>query len=264
VKILAIDFGGTLTKCILMINEANEYSEFPSVTENQIEHVLSHFSNPQVEKIVVTGGKSKFLPDIINNIPIIKIDELEAIANFLKSKKVDRGLVVSIGTGTPFVNVDKSTISHVGGTGIGGGTIIGLASRLLNISDITEVNLLAQKGQKTNVNITVKDIVGSGIGIMPETATASNFGKIGGDIEDIAAGIFSLVAESIGVMVALASKLTNQQTIIFVGKTIESSILRDYLSTTLSLYGFTCIFEKKPAYSGVLGALLSVSTENKV
>ena len=46
---------------------------------------------------------------------------------------LDRAVVVSMGTGTAYVMADKGRVSHLGGTGVGGGTLLGLSGLTLNI-----------------------------------------------------------------------------------------------------------------------------------
>ena len=52
-------------------------------------------------------------------------------------------MVVSMGTGTSFVGVKNGVPVHLGGIGIGGGTIIGLSKLMLNTNDIDKIQELA-------------------------------------------------------------------------------------------------------------------------
>ena len=55
-------------------------------------------------------------------------------------------IVVSMGTGTSLVQCDKEGIRHIGGIGIGGGTLQGLARVMLKTDDIKQISLLAAEG----------------------------------------------------------------------------------------------------------------------
>ena len=44
-----------------------------------------------------------------------------------------RAIIVSMGTGTAYVMADNDKAYHIGGTGAGGGTLLGLSNRMLNI-----------------------------------------------------------------------------------------------------------------------------------
>ncbi len=59
---------------------------------------------------------------------------------------LDSLLVVSMGTGTSFVKVQGSTVEHIGGLGIGGGTILGLSKLLLKTHDFHQIASLAEHG----------------------------------------------------------------------------------------------------------------------
>jgi type II pantothenate kinase len=87
-----------------------------------------------IEILAVCGGKSIDLPGSILGSRVRKVDEIKAIGLggiFLSSKS--QALVVSMGTGTAIVAARKNgtEIEHVGGTGVGGGSLIGLSRRLL-------------------------------------------------------------------------------------------------------------------------------------
>ena len=68
-------------------------------------------------------------------------------------------IVVSMGTGTSFVKVEGGkNISHIGGIGIGGGTIQGLSRLLLKTQNIHQVVKMAEKGLIENIDLKNKDI----------------------------------------------------------------------------------------------------------
>ena len=60
--------------------------------------------------------------------------------------KLQRMIVVSMGTGTSLVLCDGSEVRHIGGIGIGGGTLSGLSRLLLQTDNINEIIALANKG----------------------------------------------------------------------------------------------------------------------
>jgi len=56
----------------------------------------------------------------------------------------ERMTVVSMGTGTSIVKCDGDDIQHIGGIGIGGGTLMGLSRILLKTDDIKTISELAK------------------------------------------------------------------------------------------------------------------------
>ena len=112
--------------------------------------------------------------------------------------------MVSLGTGTAIVSVTPGKIQHFSGTGVGGGTLLGLARHMLGVVTIERLEELARKGDLRRIDFTVRDIAGGPIGDLPPGTTAANFGKIGADAttEDKALAIMNMIVESIGVLSA--------------------------------------------------------------
>ena len=96
--------------------------------------------------------------------------------------------------------------SHIGGIGIGGGTLQGLSRIMLNTSDIKQVSELAKQGNIKNINLLIGDISAQPLPGLPMEATASLFAHAKNDAsrEDIACGIITMVLQSIGSAAVLA------------------------------------------------------------
>ena len=84
-------------------------------------------------------------------------------------------IVVSMGTGTSLVLCDGNEVRHIGGIGIGGGTLSGLSRLLLQTDNINEIIALANKGDISRINLQIKDISTSPLPGLPMDATASLF-----------------------------------------------------------------------------------------
>ncbi|HNT30736.1 MAG TPA: Fumble domain-containing protein, partial [bacterium] len=213
---LIIDFGGSSTTgiCSRYGEDAFffdfDYRDYPP-TQTGLEAILGKLDlhpGSGVE-IVVTGGRSRDLPDQLT-IPSVKhVDEIQAIGcGGLKTSGLSEALVVSLGTGTAMVMARKNenasiVVTHVGGTGLGGGTLMGLGAMLCHVRSFAELESLVEKGDREQVDLLVRDIVGSGIGILPPDLTAANFGRIARNPEhsprreDLAAGLLNLVGQSV-------------------------------------------------------------------
>ncbi|WP_243021990.1 BadF/BadG/BcrA/BcrD ATPase family protein [Clostridium sp. AF29-8BH] len=106
--------------------------------------VLGRFLDQQgasfddVEKIVLTGLGSTYFHENIFGIPTIHALELDAIGRGgLYLSGLDEALVVSLGTGSAFIRASKTNgFRHLGGSGVGGGTLVGMAERFLGVTDI--------------------------------------------------------------------------------------------------------------------------------
>ena len=154
-----------------------------------------------VEHVMLTGVGAAYIDQPIYGLPTSKSQEF--IADGLGARyesKLDHTIVVSMGTGTSFVRCEGDDMQHIGGIGVGGGTLAGLARIMLNTSDIAQVAALAKKGNDRNIDLTIGDISPQPLPGLPMDTTASNFARAQSDAskEDIAAGIIKMVLQSIG------------------------------------------------------------------
>jgi len=228
-----------------------------------------HTKKSEIHTIVITGGFSNIhntsnkndLTITLRNIPftITIVSEFVAIGKGAEiCSQQNSGIAVSLGTGTAMVlfNTEKKQYEHIKGTGLGGGTFIGLSKALLNTENFTEISNLALLGTKNNIDLSVGEIVGGNIGLLPASATASNFTKYSHTTKkaDIALGISTLIAESITAL-AIEKCLRYKQThIIFGGKFSKLSILQKHVEATTQLFNITAIFPQNSEYMTSIGA----------
>lgn len=187
-------------------------------------------------------------------------------AKLLKSnsKKVELPyLLGSIGTGTSIMLVNGLGITRVGGTALGGGTVMGLGRLLLGDGTFQEICSLADKGKSSKVDLILKDIYKPGqISISPKI-TASNFGKLADprrlkdtpNTRDIMAGLMKLVAENISLIVSGLMSLYHVDTIVYAGSTLRNNrSLRSALINAGDLLGHKVIILDQGEFSGAVGA----------
>jgi type II pantothenate kinase len=265
--IVGIDVGASTTKGVLL--HATKIVDVYSIPTKDAEvsalTVLKHFIDrvsgdyERIGLVAVSGGGSrKFNVDLLD-LPTKKVDEINAIGlGGLILTGRQESLIVSVGTGTALVAAydGGKRISHIGGTGVGGGTILGLSKRILNIDDFEVVEDMASRGDANKVDLTVADIVGGSVGIIPGYATASNFGKISGKAskEDVAAGIFNMVSQVIGVISVMAAKAFNLDNIILVGRLVKSKIVSRIIFGTTELFEISMCVPKNCEYCTAIGA----------
>jgi type II pantothenate kinase len=221
----AIDFGGTLTDIVVRGEQDTGEPERgardflrarPSVPCPDIA-TIDGLLGPMLrdlgvepdalELVAVTGGRSQGLAERWGAIPLVRVAETEAIERGGVAAGADTpALVVSLGTGTALVVADPPEApKHLVGSGIGGGTLIGLARLLLGTGDVEEISELARSGDPARCDLRVGDILGGGIGAVPAEATAAHFGRVGrapapaGEPGpgDIAAALVNLVGQAI-------------------------------------------------------------------
>ncbi len=167
-------------------------------------------------------------------------------------------VVASIGTGTALVHFSKHRARHVGGTGLGGGTIKGLASIIIGLDDPLQIEALALRGNPSAVNLTLSDLGYEGLSFLGSDMTASNFADVkSSKPEDMAAGILRLVGETVGIIASLcAREFKCQDRIVMVGKVANSRFIRHTLDLVGKLYQTRFTFPENPGYATVYGAAM--------
>ena len=183
---------------------------------------------------------------------------------------MQRYLLVSVGTGTSVLLVDGVSVTRVGGTALGGGTLIGLAAGLLGESDFEKIAELASRGSRREVDLLVSDIYPAGGIALAGDLTASNFGKYarrlrdGDSIEraDVAHAVTGLIAENVALLCSSLAAASQVTRIVFGGSTLrDNPALVDLLTLFLRAYGRDPVFLPNGEYTGALGALLLASSD---
>jgi len=82
-------------------------------------------------------------------------------------------LLASVGTGTSALLVGRGAVRRLGGTALGGGTLTGLGALLLEGRGFAEIAALAQRGDRSSVDLYISDIYPQ----FPPGYTAANFGR---------------------------------------------------------------------------------------
>jgi type II pantothenate kinase len=273
---VGIDIGGSTTKAVaLRGKDILGVSEMPSSDPLATSIgllgkliVMMGCSLQDVDVIAIAGGRSSQLPDNMLGLKVVKVNEIVAAGTGgIVLTGLDEALVVSMGTGTALIEVRENgrRIRHIGGTGVGGGTLLGLARKMLGISSISILVEMAEKGDSKRVDLTVGDIIGNGIGILSAEMTASNLGRVGdtSSPEDLAAGITNLVGEVVAsVSFLAASKLGLEDKVILVGRVAKLPPVLKSIQRTLSSFGVKPILPKLPEYAVAVGAGYRVSAED--
>jgi len=257
--ILGIDLGASTTDFVLMDKfEILKKKSIKAVKMEALDKEIGKLKWPleKLRLIAITGGKSADAPKTIFGIKAHKVNELQAISTgglALASKR--NALVVSLGTGTCIVSTRNNVFTHAGGTGIGGGTLIGLSKLLLGTTDLEKINVMALKGKSGNIDLLVKDVVGSGIGSLPGDATASNFAKLKkAKKEDLAAGIVNLIAEANAMVISLSSRESQQQNVVLLGKLLDVPAFKERLMECLSVLGRKPVVPHNYGIASAVGA----------
>ena len=219
-----------------------------------------------VEHVMLTGVGAAYIDQPIYGLPTSKSQEF--IADGLGARfesKLDHTIVVSMGTGTSFVKCDGDEMKHIGGIGVGGGTLAGLARIMLNTSDIAQVATLAKQGNIRNIDLTIGDISAQPLPGLPMDTTASNFARAQSDAskEDIAAGIIKMVLQSIGSAAWLASLGSDIRDFVLIGNLSLLPQCKEVFPALEKLYDIRFHIPKYSQYCTAIGAALDYYSNKK-
>jgi len=173
-----------------------------------------------ITRVMITGVGASFVTERLYGIPTGKVGEFQAIGlGGLFLSELPKAIVVSMGTGTAIVVADGEGVRHIGGTGVGGGTLLGLSKRMLGVRDFRSLIEAADGGNLANIDLAIGDITRDPIVGLPADATASNFGKISdlASPADVALGIINLVCQAIGRMAVFAARMTDTKDVVLTG-----------------------------------------------
>lgn len=272
--IIGIDVGGSTTKIVgyyedgkligrLMVEAADPLTSAYGalgkfVNENKL-------SLSQVKQIVLTGVGASLFKEDIYGIPARQVDEFQAIGlGGLALSKKKEGLIISMGTGTAFVRADKDGIRHIGGSGVGGGTVLGLCGRLCNARSFDTIVEMAHKGDLKKVDLNISDISAGDISTLSPEVTASNFGKMADGLaaEDLARGVLNMVFQTIGMLAVFACRNDNVKDVIITGTLSTVPCAKTLFKQVERLYNIKFIIPANSIYATATGAALSYIYQN--
>ncbi len=274
--IIGIDVGGSTTKIVGFRKDENGNPEliapqFVRATDpiTSIYGAFGKFtaqnnlSLSDISRVMITGAGASHVGDSLYSLECHKVPEFSCIGiGGLYLSGLDEAITVSMGTGTALIhakNTDgKTEIAYLGGTGVGGGTLIGLTKKILGVDTIEHIESLCEGGDLNNVDLRIRDISKSGSypGVNLEL-TAANFGKLS-DIankHDIALGICNMVAETIAMISVFAARGFNLKNIVLTGNLTTIKPIQKVFRN-LDSFGVNFIIPEGAQFGTVIGAAL--------
>lgn len=266
-KVIGIDIGGSTTK-ISGFYDGQIASPLIVKATDPIASVYGAFgkflsinklSLQEIKRVMVTGVGSSFITNRLYGIPTGKIDEFKAIGMgglFLSNLK--KAIIVSMGTGTAYVMANKKNAQHIGGTGIGGGTLLGLSNKILNVRHFEDLVETAQGGNLANIDLRIGDITSDILEGLPPETTASNFGKISdlASQADMAMGIVNLVFQTIGMLAIFATRIYSVNDVVLTGNLTNVPQAKEIFDGLNKLFGVNFILPENAEYATAVGAAI--------
>lgn len=269
--IVGIDIGGSTTK-ICAIENNNGRRLISPLTVKATDPVTSLYGAfgkltsengltlSDIERVMVTGVGSSFADESLYGLPCVPVSEFSAVGlGGLYLTGLDEAVVVSMGTGTAVVHAKKGRpAEYLGGTGVGGGTLTGLARLLLKMDDVDHLSQLAKEGSLDKIDLRIRDIAKSDVLSMRGELTAANFGKVS-DLAtpaDMALGLFNMVYETVGMVSLFAARSRGLSDIVLLGNLTEIPQARTVFDNLSDIFGVRFVIPERSAYGTVIGTAL--------
>lgn len=267
--VIGIDIGGSTTKIVGFDNNKNLIEPMFVTANDPITSIYGAFGKftdknglglGDIDKVMLTGAGSSYINKPIYGLKCELTPEFKSIGlGGLYLSGLNEAIIVSLGTGTALVHAIKGKEPiYMGGTGVGGGTLMGLSNKLLGLNTVEHIDEVAKTGNIENVDLKVKDISKKDIGLSSQL-TASNFGKLS-DIAtqgDLAAGIINMVFETIGMIAYFGAKQFNIKDVVLTGNLTQMSQAKPTFETLNKMFNMRFVIPQNAQFSTVIGAALS-------
>lgn len=266
--VVGIDIGGSTTK-IVAFKEGGMLAPLQVRATDPITSLFGAFGKyisangialQSIDRVMITGVGSSYFREDIYHLPTVKVDEFEAVGRGgLHLSGLPEAVVVSMGTGTALVLSRGGQTTHLGGTGMGGGTLLGLSGLMLKVRDFKNIVELAKGGDLSRIDLTIGDISKEKVSVFTDDITASNFGNVS-DLatrNDIALGIINMVFQTIGMMAVFAARSVGASDIVLTGNLAAVPQAPELFSALQKLTGFRFTVPEHAEFATALGAALT-------
>jgi type II pantothenate kinase len=268
IKVIGIDIGGSITKIIgfdnntmlspTLVKAADPLASVYGALGKFLS--MNKLSLSDISQVMITGVGASFITENLYGIPTGKVDEFMATSmGGLFLSGLSKAIIVSMGTGTAFALAEGSKVEHIGGTGVGGGTLLGLSNMMLNIRNFDDLIEIAKDGHLSNVDLSINDVTKDVFGTLPHDLTASNFGKVSdlASKADAALGIINLVFETIGMLSVFATQISKTKDIVLTGQLANVPQGERVFNILSKLYGISFHISENAKYATAVGAAIT-------
>lgn len=260
-----IDAGASLWKLAFVPDNLPEDLEMELVPAGAADEVRRRIGSWGPRRVHVTGGGAARVAAALEGVEVEHVSEFaawargaEALAGRAGWSLPQRYLLVSLGTGTSILEIDGAAFQRIGGTALGGGTLLGLARLLCRAESFAEASALAARGERGRVDLLVRDIYPEGGIALPPDLTASNFAKLASqEPADLAHALMGLLGENIGITCTAVAHARSIETLVFGGSSLEANpTLQEILRRTVEMGGREARMLPDGAFCGAIGAAL--------
>ncbi len=273
--VIGIDIGGSTTKIVGIRTEGKRVELIDPIFVRATDAVTSvygafgkftmqnNLALGDIDRVLMTGVGSSFIDKPLYSLRCEKVSEFNSVGNGgLYLSGLDEAIVVSMGTGTAIMHAkregDRTVTKYLGGTGVGGGTLLGLSRRMIGVDTIEHLEQLCENGDLGNVDLRIKDMSSDHTFQINDEITASNFGKLS-DIasqNDVALGIANMVGETIAMLAVFAARSFNLKNVVLTGNLTAIKAVAGVFAGLEPLFGVKFIIPENSQFATVIGAAL--------
>jgi type II pantothenate kinase len=260
-----VDAGATLIK--LAIRGLGGDMELDTLPAAAFDEAARRLSAARPQRVGLTGGGALRIARLLAS-DTACVNEFEAWREGARQMLEREGLgaarflLVSVGTGTSAMLVDAGAVRRVGGTALGGGTLVGLGAALLGTGEFARIAALAARGDRRRVDLLVSDIYPEGELPLPGRINAASFAKLARDpgrraqASDLAHALMGLVGENVALICAGLAAAAGVERIVFGGSALRANpALTAILGGACRALGRDPVFLPEGEFAGALGAL---------
>lgn len=277
--VIGIDIGGSTTKIVGFKTHSGEKELIDPLFVRATDPITSMYGAlgrftdenslelSDIERIMITGAGSSYLKAPLYSLPCYVIPEFRSIGlGGLYLCGYREAIIASMGTGTAIIYAKEGEEPvHLGGTGIGGGTLIGLSKKMLGMDTVEHIDELARDGDLRNVDLKIEDITGHDLGGgFSDVMTASNFGRIS-DLatkSDVARGIINMVFETVGMVSIFAARNYGLKDVVLTGNLTSVETGKEVIDVINRMFDMRFVIPKHSQFGTVIGAALSEYDES--
>ena len=266
---IGIDVGGSTTKIVGFDEKGKIFDPMIVRATDPITSIYGAFGKftsenglvlSEIAKVAVTGVGSSYIKEAIYGLDCEVVGEFPSVGRGgLYLSGLDDAVVVSMGTGTAFIHAGRGKYEYLGGTGVGGGTMMGLAKKMLDVDDVDNINKLAESGSLDMVDLRVTDITKMTLmPDMPQDFTAANFGKLDDLVtrEDLALGIINMIFETVGMMAVFAARACGLRDIVLTGNMTTVTGAKRVFGSLSGLFDLNFVIPEQAQFATAVGAAL--------
>lgn len=273
--VIGIDIGGSTTKIVGIRTEGTNTELIEPIFVRATDAITSvygafgkftmqnNLSLEDIDRVLMTGVGSSFIDKPLYSLKCEKVSEFNSVGNGgLYLSGLDEAIVVSMGTGTAIMYAKRvgehTETKYLGGTGVGGGTLLGLSRKMIGVDTIEHLEQLCEGGDLSNVDLRIKDMSSDHSFQINDEITASNFGKLSdmATQNDIALGIANMVGETIAMLAVFAARSFGIRDVVLTGNLTAIKAIAEVFEGLEQLFDIRFIIPERSQFATVIGAAL--------